>query len=155
MFKITGDPIDYSAGGLVVNNRGQILFVQEYGYYWGLPRGRIERGETAAQAAIREIEEETGLKLLEPMRDLGTYERSTFDKDGQPDNKKMKNIRIFLFCIDHETPQPKDKAITNAKWVKPAEAISMLINDVDKQFLSNCLTDSLVVKQLQEKRLVL
>ena len=35
-----------SAGGVVLDAQGQILLVQEYGLYWGLPRGHVEPGES-------------------------------------------------------------------------------------------------------------
>lgn len=39
---------------------------------WGIPGGKLEKGETAQQAAIREIKEETGLDLPESVKHLGT-----------------------------------------------------------------------------------
>jgi hypothetical protein len=35
-------PKTHSAGGIVINSQDQVLLVQEYGSYWGLPRGHIE-----------------------------------------------------------------------------------------------------------------
>ena len=49
------------------NEKGQILLVQSWlsGDAWGLPGGGMHRGEDAAAAACRELEEETGIALHE------------------------------------------------------------------------------------------
>ncbi len=55
-----------SAGGVVVNERGEIAIVLQRGrderLRWTLPKGRIDAGEDAQTAALREVYEETGLR---------------------------------------------------------------------------------------------
>lgn len=41
----------------------EFLLIQSLGGYWGLPKGKLEEGETPRQAALREIHEETGLSV--------------------------------------------------------------------------------------------
>ncbi|MCC7331248.1 MAG: NUDIX domain-containing protein [Flavobacteriales bacterium] len=58
-----------AAGGVVKNNKNQILFIFRNGK-WDLPKGKIELGEKIEQAAIREVEEEcaaTELTIIKPM----------------------------------------------------------------------------------------
>jgi len=50
-----------SAGGLVVDGGRILLISTQAGRRWQLPKGHIEPGETAEQAAIREVREETGV----------------------------------------------------------------------------------------------
>ena len=52
-----------AAGGLVKNKNNELLFIRRMGK-WDLPKGKIEKGESLEQAALREVEEETGLKEL-------------------------------------------------------------------------------------------
>jgi len=49
-----------AAGGLVENGNGEYLMIKRKGY-WDLPKGKIEKGENEEEAALREVEEETGL----------------------------------------------------------------------------------------------
>ena len=57
-------PVVQAAGGLVYNNKREILFIYRNSK-WDLPKGVLEKGETFEKAAIREVEEETGVKDLE------------------------------------------------------------------------------------------
>ena len=51
-----------AAGGLVKNERGEKLFIFRLGK-WDLPKGKLSGKETAEEAAIREVKEETGLQI--------------------------------------------------------------------------------------------
>src|SRR4051794_29324422 len=65
-----------SAGGVVTNANGEVLVVNQRGTSWSLPKGHIEEGEEALEAARREIYEESGLTDLALIKPLGTYRRS-------------------------------------------------------------------------------
>ena len=64
-----------SAGGVVTNAEGEVLVVSQRGTSWSLPKGHIDPGENALAAAKREIYEESGIRDLELIRELGSYER--------------------------------------------------------------------------------
>jgi len=49
-----------AAGGLIKNNNNEYLFIFRRGW-WDLPKGKIDKGETPEQAALREVNEETGI----------------------------------------------------------------------------------------------
>jgi hypothetical protein len=49
-----------AAGGLVLNDKKEILFIYRNGI-WDLPKGKIEKGESIEVAAVREVEEECGI----------------------------------------------------------------------------------------------
>lgn len=50
-----------AAGGMVTRDDGMMLLIKRNGR-WDLPKGKVEPGETLVQAALREVEEETGIK---------------------------------------------------------------------------------------------
>jgi 8-oxo-dGTP pyrophosphatase MutT (NUDIX family) len=56
-----------AAGGVVRNAEGELLLIYRRGN-WDLPKGKIEKNETIEDAAIREVEEETGLKHVKIIR---------------------------------------------------------------------------------------
>jgi len=62
-----------AAGGLVFNEENQILAIHRLGK-WDLPKGKVEDGETIAEAALREVEEECGISNLK----LGDELESTY-----------------------------------------------------------------------------
>ena len=52
-----------AGGGIVENTKGQILLMKRLGK-WDLPKGKLDKGETIEECALREIEEETGAQDL-------------------------------------------------------------------------------------------
>ena len=50
----------YAAGGAVESENGELLLI-ELRHRWDLPKGHIEAGESESEAALREVEEETGV----------------------------------------------------------------------------------------------
>ena len=54
-------PFVEAAGGLVYNNKREILFIHRNDK-WDLPKGHIDKGESYEAAAVREVEEETGVQ---------------------------------------------------------------------------------------------
>ncbi|MCF6346735.1 MAG: NUDIX domain-containing protein [Flavobacteriaceae bacterium] len=69
-FKNTFKVIE-AAGGVVINSKNERLFIYRNNI-WDLPKGKIENSETIEQAAVREVEEETGVKELEIIKALDT-----------------------------------------------------------------------------------
>lgn len=61
---------------LVRNDDGELLLIRNwFGHQkWSLPGGGIRRNETPAEAAVREVHEETGIRLaIEDLHELGTF----------------------------------------------------------------------------------
>lgn len=56
-------PLVEAAGGLVQNDKNETLFIFRNGK-WDLPKGKTEKGENIEETAIREVEEETGVRGL-------------------------------------------------------------------------------------------
>lgn len=93
--------IEHSAGAVlytVVSGEPRYVLVTERSGYASLPKGHLEAGETPAQAALREIREETGisapLTTAEPLWQDGYALR----------NGGYKRVDYFLARFDGQTP---------------------------------------------------
>jgi 8-oxo-dGTP pyrophosphatase MutT (NUDIX family) len=126
----------YSAGGVVTNNEGKVLVVSQHGTSWSLPKGHIDPGEDALVAAKREIYEESGIRDLEFVRELGSYERHRIGLDGD-DPSELKVITMFLFRTSEKTLRPVDPENPEAKWVEKSKVQLLLTHERDKEFFRN------------------
>jgi ADP-ribose pyrophosphatase YjhB (NUDIX family) len=124
----------HSAGGVVTNDEGKVLVVSQHGTSWSLPKGHIDPGENALDAAKREIYEESGISDLELIRELGTYERHKIGVDGGDDRSELKAITMFLFRTKEKSLRPIDPHNPEAKWVERAKVAPLLTHEKDKEF---------------------
>jgi 8-oxo-dGTP pyrophosphatase MutT (NUDIX family) len=135
-------PKTQSAGGVVVNVRDEIALVKNGPEFWGFPKGHIDPGEDAFTAAKREIYEETGLKEIVLMKDLGSYERLGGIALGE-----LKTIYMYLFTTSEteKTLTPVDPENPEARWVPRAEVADLLTNPIDSDFFKSIVWESLGV----------
>jgi 8-oxo-dGTP pyrophosphatase MutT (NUDIX family) len=68
-----------AAGGLVTNPQGEILWIFRRGF-WDLPKGKLDEGETIQTCAVREVQEETGIKNIQLHGMLCFTNHNYFDK---------------------------------------------------------------------------
>ena len=124
----------HSAGGVVTNGEGKVLVVSQRGTSWSLPKGHIDPGENALAAAKREIYEESGIRDLELIRELGTYERHKIGVNGGDDRSELKVITMFLFQTSEKSLRPVDPDNPEAKWVERSKVALLLTHEKDKEF---------------------
>ena len=132
----------YTAGGIVLSPSRHVLVVSQHGDSWSLPKGHIDDRETPIQAALREIEEESGIpkESLRLVRELGTYERFRIGKGGIGDDRsEQKTITMFLFETDHEALSPQDPANPEARWVTSDGVAQLLTHPKDADFFLSAL----------------
>lgn len=111
-----------SAGGVVVRELDgvpHVLVIRDPYGKWGLPKGHAEEGESAAQTALREVSEETGLSDLRLGPELVTIDW-TFRADG---GRIHKFATFFLMYSTEGDPVPeRSEGISAVKWVPLATA---------------------------------
>jgi 8-oxo-dGTP diphosphatase len=103
-------------GAVIKDDQGRLLLIKR-GHapgagLWSLPGGRIEPGETDAQALVREMREETGL-LVEAGRLIGSVRRPAGDGD-------VFDIRDYAATVAGGTLRASDDA-ADARWVPTTE----------------------------------
>ena len=103
-----------AAGGKVINNNSEILFIYR-NKKWDLPKGKAEKNENIAETALREVEEETGIKNLSIIKPLDkTYH--IFKRGGK---NYLKSTYWFEMKSDFTgklKPQNKE-GITRVEWI--------------------------------------
>jgi 8-oxo-dGTP pyrophosphatase MutT (NUDIX family) len=125
-----------SAGGLVVadygvtepcaaligrtDRRGRLL--------WSIPKGHIEDGETAEDAAVREIAEETGIvgAVVAPIGTISFW----FVADGR---RIHKTVHHFLLRAVGGALSDADHEVTDVAWVPLSEAVGRLAHADERQ----------------------
>lgn len=108
--------VETSAGGVVFRRTelAQVLLIRDPYENWGLPKGHIEGGETPAEAALREVEEETGLAELEIVAQLPTIDWY-FRNRGRLVHKFC---HFFLLEAMAGEPVPQlEEGITECQWL--------------------------------------
>ncbi|HLM88648.1 MAG TPA: NUDIX domain-containing protein [Streptosporangiaceae bacterium] len=111
-------------GAVIKDGRGRLLLIKR-GHapgagLWSLPGGRIEPGETDAEALVREIREETGL-TIEAGQLIGTVRRPT--QDGG-----VLDIRDYEATVTGGTLRAGDDA-ADARWVAASELETLPITE--------------------------
>ena len=111
-------PIIEAAGGLVRHQDGRFLFIYRNDK-WDLPKGRIEKNEPIRIAAVREVEEETGVDGLEIVKPLiETFH--VFNRNGKYKLKKTFWFEMKTASTVTLTPQ-LNEGIEQAVWVLEKE----------------------------------
>ena len=129
--------MQYSAGGVVIGPTGRVAVVSQ-GNSWSLPKGHIDNGEDAEQAARREVYEESGIESVEIIEKLGEYRRPRIGLDGVSESKdEMRHITIFLCSTDQHELQPKDPDNPEARWVDVEKVTELLSAKKDKEFFES------------------
>lgn len=127
----------FSAGGIVVRDFGgekKVLVTQHSKHKgWDFPKGHIEIGESADQAAIREVEEETGVKA-EITEKAGATEYFYFEEgphfapDGATGGKQkvLKTVVYFLMKYQGEGEATTAFEVSDMVWLRPEEVEAKL-----------------------------
>ncbi len=118
-------PKEIAAGGVVTNKEGKVLFIYRNDK-WDLPKGKLEKGESIEECALREVEEETGVKNLK----LENFLRITyhiFKKNGE---YRLKEVHWFAMrtSFKGKLVGQKSEGIDKVKWKGPQKIHKALEN---------------------------
>ncbi len=114
---------EVSAGGLVIDQTGADPQAALIGrtdrrgrLLWSLPKGHIESGETAQEAAIREVAEETGIhgRVVAPLGTISFW--FVFE-----DRRVHKTVHHYLLVADSGLLSADDDEVAEVAWVPLAE----------------------------------
>jgi 8-oxo-dGTP diphosphatase len=117
-----------AAGGVVLDDEGRVAIVHRPRYDdWSLPKGKLEAGETFEEAAVREVEEETGMRCS-----LG----EELDPVRYRDNKdRPKIVRYWLMHVEDDPGFEPNDEVDGLRWVTPGEAAELLTYPHDAELV--------------------
>jgi len=98
---------------------------------WSLPKGKLDSGEHALSAAVREVREETGLEVVVGRRSIRT---------GYPVDEGLKRVDYWVmqavggvFAPNHE--------VDELRWLLPADAAALCSHEHDRAVVADLLRD--------------
>ncbi len=123
---------EFSAGGVVLRD-GEVLMIQARSLrgdpVWTFPKGRLNPSEKSPDAAVREVEEETGYRCrIESELPRSEY---WFQRGGL---RVKKTVRWFRMAVVEQTGSP-DAEVEQAIWLPISEALPRLTYPSDRTLL--------------------
>ncbi len=122
----------------MVLHQGKVLLIQARDLkgraVWTFPKGKLNPSEKSPQAALREVEEETGWRT----RIMGELRKSEywFQREG---HRVKKMVRWFLMSVVEEAGKP-DAEVDQVAWVPAAEAVDRLTYESDRELLQEAVS---------------
>lgn len=118
-------PLVVAAGGVVTNKAGKVLFIYRNNK-WDLPKGKLDKGETIEECALREVEEETGVKGLK----IENFLKTTYHVFKRNGVYKLKEVHWYAMKTSYkgELVGQKDEGIEKVKWKGPNKIKKALEN---------------------------
>jgi 8-oxo-dGTP pyrophosphatase MutT (NUDIX family) len=132
-----------AAFAVVRNGLGQVLMVQRADDgYWELPGGRVDVGESASAAVVREVGEEAGVTIkVSGLAGVYSDPGHVLVYPGAP----TAVYQQFAVCFHAFTPArhatPDGKETSAAVWCDPEEATQLDMHPAVRQRLTDALTD--------------
>lgn len=131
---------EYSAGGVVFKvspgEKPEVLLIAvKDGKIWTIPKGLIEKGETRESTAIREVQEEGGVRgEIVDFIDKVEYWYVWPDESGEK-VKRHKTVYYYLLKYLEGDPSQHDFEVKDARWFEIDDAIKMVKYPSDKKIL--------------------
>ncbi len=133
-----GKPLRYttSSGGVLVDPRGRVLLIKRAGEdVWCLPKGTVEPGETLERTAVREIEEETGLRAR-----LGPAVRTfSYAFYWSPDDVNYEKTVTYFLAEPVGGTLRLETGFDASRWAPRAEALRLLRWPNDRDVVAKAL----------------
>ena len=130
-----------SCGGILLNyDATKVCLIYKKGRdEWLIPKGHWEEGESYVQTAVREVEEETGVRngtVIDPER-YQTIEYSFEDSEGR---KNLKTVYFYLLRAESEEltqTQEQGNEGLSAEWVEVDRVVDVLTHEDKKSMFRN------------------
>jgi 8-oxo-(d)GTP phosphatase len=98
---------------------------------WSLPKGKLDRGEHALPAAVREVREETGLEVVVGRRSVRT---------SYPVAEGVKRVDYWVMQAVGGVFEPNHE-VDGLRWLEPAEAAELCTHEHDRAVVADLMRD--------------
>jgi 8-oxo-dGTP pyrophosphatase MutT (NUDIX family) len=121
-----------SVSAVIRNDAGELLLGRRSDDgRWSVVSGFVEPGEQPATAVVREVEEETGLRVRLHQRLATTH----YAVSGTP-----KSVRWWRMSLVDDNGHEPDHEVDQVRWVTPEEAMRLLNYEPDRQLVRQALS---------------
>lgn len=132
-----------TVGALIVNAAGELLLIRthKWSHRWGIPGGKIKRGETCEEALIREIAEETALTLhdIEFVMVQDCIEPPEFQRSAH-----FLLLNYIARCADANPQVTLNEEAQAFQWLPLAEALRADLNIPTRVLIEECVSRGLL-----------
>jgi len=112
-----------AAGGVVIHD-GQVVVVHRPRHDdWSLPKGKLDPGETWLEAAVREVEEECGLRCR-----VGGERAASEYRVGD----RSKRVRWWMMRVESDLGFAPSDEVDELRWLEFDEALTLLTYESDR-----------------------
>jgi len=127
----------------ILRDDGKVLACQRrrkgvYPLKWEFPGGKVEAGESPADALRRELREELGIEAT-PGAEF--HRQEWVYPDGVADPKKDGSFRVFYFLVKDYTGEPANHAFEEIRWVTLAELGALDILEGNREAVQILMRD--------------
>jgi len=139
---------EFSAGGVLVRTirgRAHVAAIRPQGKpgIWALPKGKIDPGESAEQAAVREVREETGVagRVVEKLGNVRYVYIANWE--GAKGERIFKMVTFFLLTAGAGRIGEIDEAmrveVDEARWLPLDEALRLLTHKGEREMVAKAI----------------
>jgi 8-oxo-dGTP pyrophosphatase MutT (NUDIX family) len=131
---------EFSAGGVVVREDGRCIVIvptrraANGSRVLALPKGHPDPGETAEQAAVREVREEAGVeaRIVDELGEVSYW----YQRGGR---RIAKRVRFFLMEFAGGRVEDHDHEVEDARWVPLEEAVATLTYQGEREMAGHAV----------------
>ncbi len=128
--------LQFSSGGIIYRKVGKkievALIVRGEGKIFCLPKGKIEKPETPQETALREVEEETGLKGKID-REIGKINYWFYSKEEKA--RIFKTVYFYLIKYESGETSRHDFEVEEVKWLSIDEALKIMTYPTERKMM--------------------
>lgn len=133
--------LQFSSGGIVYRKKGNetevVLIVRGEGKIFCLPKGKIEKPETPQETALREVNEETGLKgRIE--KEIGKINYWFQSKEEKA--RIFKTVYFYLIKYESGETTHHDFEVEEVKWLPVDEALKIMSYPSERKMMQKVKT---------------